>query len=42
MEVERYIDNKGESWVRIKCMDAARTEIIIPENEFKKRYEKNN
>ena len=33
MEVEKYTDNKGKSWVRIKFKDAARTEVIIPEDE---------
>lgn len=40
MEVEKYTDNKGKSWVRIKFKDAARTEVIIPEDEFEKRYGK--
>lgn len=40
MEVERYINSKGEAWVRIKFADAARTEVIMSEEEFVKKYGK--
>ncbi len=40
MRIERYRNIKGEKWVRIKFMDAARTEVIMPEEEFIKRYGK--
>lgn len=35
--VERYTDKSGKDWIRIKYMDAARTEVIIPESEYIKR-----
>lgn len=38
MKVEKYTNNKGEVWVRIKFLDAARTEVIMSEKEFLKRY----
>ena len=38
MKAERYIDNNGKAWVRIKFTDRARTEVILPEDEFVKRY----
>lgn len=34
---ERYTDKRGKSWIRIKYLDAARTEVIMPENEYMKR-----
>lgn len=40
MRIERYTNSKGEAWVRIKFMNAARTEVIMPEAEFEKRYGK--
>ncbi len=40
MKVERYINIKGEVWVRIKFMNAAKTEVIMTEREFIKRYGK--
>lgn len=38
MKVEKYTDKNGKAWVRIKFTDRARTEVIIPEDEFIKRY----
>lgn len=38
MEVERYTDKNGNTWVRIKFTDRARTEVILPESEFIKHY----
>lgn len=38
MRIEKYTNNKGETWVRIKFMGVARTEVIMPEMEFEKRY----
>ncbi|MCM1121181.1 MAG: hypothetical protein NC416_01220 [Eubacterium sp.] len=35
---ERYINKSGKIWVRIKYMDAARTEVVMPEREYMKRY----
>lgn len=40
MRIEKYTSSKGETWVRIKFMDGARTEVIMPEVEFEKRYGK--
>lgn len=40
MRIEKYTNCKGETWVRIKFMDATRTEVIMPEEEFEKRYGK--
>lgn len=40
MRIEKYTNSKGEAWVRIRFMNAARTEVIIPEAEFEKQYEK--
>lgn len=40
MRIEKYTNIKGETWVRIKFMDATRTEIIMSEAEFKKQYGK--
>lgn len=40
MRIEKYTNIKGEMWVRIKFMDAARTEVIMSEAEFIKRYGK--
>ncbi len=40
MKIERYRNNKGEKWVRIKFMNAAKTEVIMPEKEFVKMYGK--
>lgn len=40
MKVERYTNRKGEAWVRIKFVDTARTEVIMPEAEFEKKYGK--
>jgi len=40
MRIERYTNNKGEAWVRIKFMGAVRTEVIMSEDEFVKRYGK--
>ncbi len=42
MKIEKYINIKGEVWVRIKFMDAARTEVIMSEKEFEKQYGKFN
>ncbi len=40
MKIERYKNNnKGEKWVRIKFMNAAKTEVIMPEKEFVKSME---
>ncbi len=38
MKVEKYINRRGETWVRIKFMDVARTEVIMSEKEFVKKY----
>ncbi len=38
IKVERYTERNGEVWVRIKFMDAAGTEVIMPEEEFVKQY----
>ncbi len=38
IKVERYTERNGEVWVRIKFMDAAKTEVIMPEEEFVKQY----
>lgn len=38
MKVEKYIDKKGKGWVRIKFTDCYRTEVILSESEFVKRY----
>lgn len=38
--VEKYIDSNGKAWVRIKFMDKYRTEVILSELEFEKRYGK--
>lgn len=38
MVVEKYTDKSGKAWVRIKFTDWARTEVILPEDEFLKRY----
>lgn len=38
MIVERYKDKNGQEWVRVKFTDWARTEVILPEDEFVKRY----
>lgn len=40
MEVERYTDKNGKAMVRIKFLDNYRTEVILPESEFEKRYGK--
>ncbi len=40
MKIERYKNNKGEKWVRIKFMNTAKTEVIMSEKEFVKRYGK--
>ncbi len=40
MKVERYTNSKGEAWVRIRFMDVAKTEVIMPEEEFVKKYGK--
>lgn len=40
MRIEKYTNRKGEIWVRIKFMNAARTEVIMPEAEFEKQYRK--
>ncbi len=37
--VERYINCNGKTWVRIKYMDIG-TEVIMPEEDFRKRYKK--
>ncbi len=35
MKIERYKNNnKGEKWVRIKFMNAAKTEVIMPEKNL--------
>ncbi len=38
MKIERYTNSKGEAWVRIKFVDANRTEVIMSEEEFVKKY----
>lgn len=38
MIVEKYTDKKGKMWVRIKFLDYFKTEVIMPETEFTKRY----
>lgn len=38
--MERYTNINGETWIRIKFMDVARTEKIMLEEEFEKQYEK--
>ncbi len=38
MRIEKYTNSKGEAWVRIRFIDTAKTEVIMPEEEFKKRY----
>lgn len=40
MKVEKYIDNNSKSWARIKFLDKYRTEVILSEYEFEKRYGK--
>lgn len=40
MIIEKYVNGKGEAWVRIKFMNATRTEVILSEAEFEKRYGK--
>lgn len=40
MKVERYVDKNGKSWVRVKFMNRARTEVIMPEIEFVRHYGK--
>ncbi len=40
MKVEKYTNRKGGTWVRIKFMDVAKTEVIMPEKEFVKKYGK--
>lgn len=40
MKIEKYTNLKGETWVRIKFMDANRTEVIMSEEEFVKEYGK--
>lgn len=38
--VERYIDDNGKSYVRIKYNDKYRTEVIMQECEFERAYGK--
>ena len=38
MKVERYTDKNGKTWVRVKFLDRARTEVIMIESEFIKCY----
>ena len=38
MRTERYTDINGKTWVRVKFIDSARTEVIMPESEFVKHY----
>lgn len=40
MKVERYTDKNGKAWVRIKFQDKYKTEVVIPESEFEKKYGK--
>lgn len=40
MKVEKYIDNNNEPWVRIKFLGKYKTEVILSETEFEKRYGK--
>lgn len=40
MKIERYTNSKGKVWVRIKFMDASKTEVIMTEEEFEKQYGK--
>lgn len=40
MKVEKYVDKNGKSWVRVKFMNWARTEVIMPEIEFVRHYGK--
>ena len=40
MKAERYIDNNNNPWVRIKFLDKYRTEVVLPEPEFEKKYGK--
>lgn len=40
MRIEQYTNSKGEIWVRIRFMNAARTEVVMSEAEFEKRYGK--
>lgn len=40
MKVERYVVKNSKAWVRIKFLDKYRTEVILSESEFEKRYGK--
>ncbi len=40
MKVEKYTNNKGKVWVRIKFLDKYKTEVIMTEEEFNRRYKK--
>lgn len=40
MKVEKYNDKNNEVWVRIKFLDKYKTDVILSESEFKKRYGK--
>lgn len=40
LKVERYIDMNNNPWIRIKFLDKYRTEVILPESEFEKKYGK--
>lgn len=40
MEVERYTDKNGKLWVRIKFLDKYKTEVVLSDSEFEKRYGK--
>lgn len=40
MEIEKYTDIHGSTWVRVKFKNKYRTEIIMSEEEFKKKYGK--
>lgn len=40
MKVEKYNDKNNEAWVRIKFMDKYKTDVILSESEFEKRYGK--
>lgn len=40
MRIRRYTNKKGETWVRIIFTDQYRTEVVMTEEEFEKRYGK--
>lgn len=40
MEVKRYTDKNDKIYVKIKFLDKYKTEVILLESEFKKRYGK--